>query len=134
MNTLLELPTWQTSVIFLVNEDADSLAEFINKNKKRLLKSEIEELWEGFRDDSIDGQVNTLSKGGYYCMIKSPFAEICWAHEIFHVVNRILTEREVTHDGSAEPWAYLIGYLTEVYLREVIPAVKKEIKERKKKK
>ena len=134
MNTLLELPTWQTTVIFLVNEDADSLAEFINKNKKRLLESEIKELWEGFRDNSIDGQVNDLSKGEYYCMIKSPFAEICWAHEIFHVVNRILTDRGVTHDGSAEPWAYLTGQLTEVYLREVIPMVKKEIKERKKKK
>lgn len=134
MSTLLELPTWQTTVIFLVNEDADSLAEFINKNKKRLLESEIKELWEGFRDDNIDGQVNDFSKGGYYCMIKSPFAETCWAHEIFHVVNRILMDRGVTHDASAEPWAYLTGQLTKVYLREVIPMVKEEIKERKKKK
>ena len=134
MSTLLELPTWQTTVIFLVNEDADSLAEFINKNKKRLLESEIKELWEGFRDDNIDGQVNDFSKGGYYCMIKSPFVETCWAHEIFHVVNRILMDRGVTHDASAELWAYLTGQLTKVYLREVIPMVKEEIKERKKKK
>jgi len=134
MSTLLELPTWQTRVVFLVNEDAESLAEFINNNKKRLLESEIKELWEGFRDDNIDGQVNDFQKGGYYCMIKSPFAETCWSHEIFHVVNRILTDRGVTHDAHAEPWAYLTGQLTRVYLREVIPTVKEEIKERKKKK
>ena len=37
------------------------------------------------------------------------------SHEIFHVCNKILCAAGVNHDADAEPWAYLIGWMTEKY-------------------
>ena len=131
MNVCLELPSWQTRIIFFVDETEESLKKTLQLNKKNVTLAEVEELRDALKDDTIDGQVNSFVKGGYYCMIKSPFEELCYSHEIFHVANRILVDRGVTHDGSAEPWAYLIGQITKVYMREILPEVKKDRKKRK---
>ena len=128
MDFLLPIPVWGTQVVFFIDETEESLKECIKRNSKNLTLKDIEELRDALKDDTIDGQVNSFEKGGYYCLIKSPYDENCWAHEIFHVVNRILTDRGVVHESSAEPWAYLDGFIVKLYLREIRPAYAKEKK------
>jgi len=37
------------------------------------------------------------------------------AHEIYHIVNRILMDRGIQHTYDDEPYAYLVGWLTNMY-------------------
>lgn len=121
----LPVPIWDANIIFLLQISEADLQEFIDKNKERLTKDDIELLWKDFRDENTAGSTMRFDEGTYGILLKDAYKAKDWAHEIAHVTNWILLDRGVIHDSSAEPWCYLTGWLTQRYLDEIQPCVKK---------
>lgn len=116
---VLDIPIYCTSVCFLIGggkEDLDLLKEdnpdkFDHELYYSLLK-DIEDV------DICDGFTVVMRDGSYLVYIREGFEDVprVVIHELFHLANYILYKRGVYHEESAEPWAYLLGWLTEQYV------------------
>lgn len=69
---------------------------------------------------TCDGSTCLLDCGNIFVYIRKgrERKDLVVAHELFHAVNKLLCRVGVNHDADAEPWAYLLGWLTnEYYIR-----------------
>lgn len=109
------IDVYRCTVIFIVGEDERELDLFYYDNVKRMTDEERNEIVSDMRNPRIDGCVLQTDSGSYIVWLSRFDNESVVAHEIYHVANKILCQRGVNHDADGEPWAYLIGHLTEVF-------------------
>ncbi|MBP3279019.1 MAG: hypothetical protein J6M44_08710 [Butyrivibrio sp.] len=113
----IDVPIYQRSISFLVECTLEEFEEFYYLNATRITDEERKQIEEDFKDDQVRGTTWILDSGLYLVFLKDGRSDIDVPHEIFHVCNKILCAAGVNHDADAEPWAYLIGWLTNEYYR-----------------
>lgn len=115
---IINIDVYQTSVCICVGLDIKGLDDIKDDNPNKF----DDEIYKQMKDDisnvdSCDGFASTLKDGSYLMYIRegheSDYRVVI--HELFHITNKILFDRGVYYEESAEAWAYLIGYLAESY-------------------
>jgi hypothetical protein len=114
----ITVPIYNVDVAFLVEVEPQEFERFYYDNVTRITDEE----YKGIKADILDkkgtgGVVWTLDSGLFLVYLRDGRSDIFVPHEIFHVCNRILCRAGVIHDASAEPWAYLIGWMTNEYYK-----------------
>lgn len=84
-------------------------------NKEKLTEEEIKYVFGEIVDKKIGGSTYRFDCGSYMVLIKDPNLITYYLHELYHCVNCILQDRGVEHHGEDEPYAYLIGWMSEQY-------------------
>lgn len=113
----IDIPIYNTSVYILVEVTENEIKDFYANNLDKLTYEEYKMLTDDLDNEKIEGSTMNVDKGGYTLYLRNGKADNFVSHEIFHVCNRILLDRGVQIDNSAEPWAFLIGWFTEEYYR-----------------
>ena len=106
-------------VAFLVEVTPEEFDRFYYDNVTRITDEE----YRGIRKDILDekrvgGATWWLDSEMPLVYIRDGRSDMFVPHEIFHVCNKILCTAGVNHDADAEPWAYLIGWMTNEYYRK----------------
>ena len=84
-----------------------------------LVDEEFRKLFEEL-DGSFGGYTCRLDKGGYLVVIKYEINNpLYYDHELYHLANTILWDREVEHTREDEPYAYLKAWITNQYLHGI---------------
>ena len=115
----LDVPIYNTNVLFIVNPTSEEIQEFLDSttNKEKLTDEELKNLLKELDDVHYGGYTTWLDKGGYIVLLKEDYKiPSIYQHELFHVTNLILFDRGIEHTRIAEPYAYLIGWITEQYI------------------
>lgn len=111
----ITVPIYNCNVYFLVAPTHKELTKwfksveslnFVTKDDKDLLYK-----WHGNPNGSL-GQVMSTDSIYYIACIREKNDYDTTAHEIFHVADKILTDRGVEKGENGESYAYLIGYIT----------------------
>lgn len=127
-----DIPIYRASVLFLVESTVEEAEEVFKKNKEKLPLEFFDKVVEEIEDiNSCDGCV-FHNKGNYYYIVF--IRHVCYenvVHELFHLTNIIMYSRGVTYDEVAEPWAYLLGWLTQRFFDDYLK-IKKELRKAKK--
>ena len=116
----LDVPVYKTNVVFLVETTEDEWRQYYEEDTSYLTENDYLSVLDDINNpDNGDGTTTMTDGGSFIIYIRDRHSHGDIAHEIFHAANWILVNRKVTHDESAEPWAYLIGWFTDV-IYEVI--------------
>lgn len=115
---IINIDVYQTSVCICVGLDIKGLDELKEENPNKF----DDDIYKQMKDDildinSCDGFASTMKDGSYFMYIREGH-DVDYRvviHELFHITNKILFDRGVYYEESAEAWAYLIGYLAESY-------------------
>lgn len=114
----LDVPIYDTNVLFLLETTGEEWAEFCSKkaNKEKLHEEEIKEVSDEVLNDAWGGSVVTLlNNGGYVTIIKDANYPTYYLHELYHTADRILKDRGVEHTEDDEAYAYMVGWLGQQY-------------------
>lgn len=115
---IINVDVYQTSVCICVGLDIKGLDELKEENSNKF----DDEIYKQMKDDicnvnRCDGFASTMKDGSYLMYIRegheTDYRVVM--HELFHITNKILFDRNIYYEESAEAWAYLIGYLAESY-------------------
>ena len=103
-------------MVFLVEVTLEEFDRFYYDNVTRITDEE----YRGIRADilnekGVGGATWWLDSNMFLVYLRDGRSDIFVPHEIFHVCNKILCAAGVNHDADAEPWAYLIGWMTNEY-------------------
>lgn len=112
----INIDLYLTDVAFLVETSLDEFERFYYDNVKNITDEE----YKCFRNDIEDekncaGFASTTDSGKYIVYLRYADTDLFVAHEIYHIVNRILMDRGIQHTYDDEPYAYLDGWLTDMY-------------------
>lgn len=129
----VEIPIYDAEVIFLVECSPEEADDALHDKFRKAPQDAFDALLDDIRDNSnCDGATCHNSRNTYYYMVYiRHVTHRNVSHELFHVVNMILMTRGISHDETAEPWAYLIGWLTERFYEDY-SRIKKELRKTKK--
>lgn len=129
----IKVPIYDAEVIFLVECSPEEAEEALHEKFRKTPKDTLNSVLDDVRDSSdCDGATHYSSSSTYYYIVYvRRVSHRIVTHELFHVVNLILTTRGVVHDETAELWAYLIGWLTERFYEDY-SRIKKELRKTKK--
>ena len=113
----LDIPIYGANVLFLIEPSGEEWAGFCDneKNKVKLTEEEIKLVFNEIASDKWSGTTIRLDKGGYVFLIKGAHNPCYFAHELYHVADRILKDRGVEHTDDDEAYAYMVGWLNEQY-------------------
>lgn len=113
----LDIPIYDTNVLFLLNVTGEEFAEFLDNevNKSKINESETKEIFDDIADDKWDGTLFRLKSGNYVSLIKNADDIRNYSHELFHIADQILKDRGVEYTESNEALAYLVGWLNTRY-------------------
>lgn len=118
MIEVIDVPIYLRTVAFLVEITKEELHRFYYDNAAKITDEEYRQMIEDYENSDVDGTTWRLESGLMLVFLKDGRSDIDVPHEIFHVCNKILCAAGVNHDADAEPWAYLIGWLTNEYYRK----------------
>jgi hypothetical protein len=106
-------------VAFLVEVTPEEFDRFYYDNVTRITDEEYKAIKEDIQNiKGVGGATWWLDSGMPLVYLRDGKSDIFVPHEIFHVCNKILCAAGVNHDADAEPWAYLIGWMTNEYYRK----------------
>ena len=106
-------------VVFIVEVTSEEFDRFYYNNTKMITDEEYKVIRKDILDKKgIGGATYWLDYGQPLVYLSKGNSDIFVPHEIFHVCNKILCAAGVNHDSDAEPWAYLIGWMTNEYYRK----------------
>ena len=114
----LDIPIYNTNVLFLVETTIDEFEEFCKDNRDGFTDEEYENAKQEIESGEYSGYVNNLTYRGYICYIRENKVKY-YDHELCHVATRILKDRGIGVDDNDEPLAYLKAWITEQYLELV---------------
>lgn len=117
---IVEIPIFNTSVCFFIGDDIEILKLLKEDNPHKIDDEIYKQILEDIDVKSkCDGFTAVMLDESYFVYIKDGFElnPRVVIHEIFHVVNFVLTHRDVYHEETAETWAYMMGWLTEEYYK-----------------
>lgn len=105
---------YKADIAILVEPSEKELKKFFENNLKKLTLDEedAKDLREELEDKNNDGFVMSIKDKYLLCIKKK--TDYILSHEIYHLANCILWDRGIPHTREDEPYAYLIGWLTEV--------------------
>ena len=90
-------------------------------------EEEFTALFKELDDERYGGYTTALDKGGYLVLMKEGYKDFTiFIHEIFHVANLILFDREVEYSRTFESLAYLLGWMAQQYADYVLWKPSKE--------
>lgn len=131
----IDVDIYGRRVAFLVEVTPEEFDRFYYDNVTRITDEEYRDIREEILNVKyVRGDTCTLDSGLYLVYLRNGRSDECVSHEIFHVCNCILYDAGVTYDRAAEPWAYLVGWMTDEYYRKYWAWVDKVEKNNKKKK
>lgn len=126
------------SVAFLVEVTPEEFDRFYYDNVTKITDEEYKDIREDILNEKdVGGATWTLDSSLYLVYLRDGRSDKYVSHEILHVCNCILYDAGVTYTREAEPWAYLVGWMTDEYYRKYcawVDKVKKGNKNNKKKK
>ena len=117
MITDIKVDMYGRNVAFLVEATLEEFNRFYYNNATKITDDERRQIEEDFKNEDVQGTTWVLESGLYLVFLKDGRSDVDVPHEIFHVCNKILCAAGVNHDADAEPWAYLIGWMTNEYYR-----------------
>ena len=111
----LDIPIYNTNILFLVETSIEELEDFYKEHKDGFTDEEYEDVKQVIKSDDLCGYVNNLIYRGYICIILDNKV-MYYEHELCHCATRILKDRGIGVDFNDEPFAYLKAWITEQYL------------------
>lgn len=125
------------SVAFLVEVTPEEFDRFYYDNVTKITDEEYKDIREDILNGKdVGGATWTLDSSLYLVYLRDGRSDKYVSHEILHVCNCILYDAGVTYTREAEPWAYLVGWMTDEYNRKywnwVVNKVEKNNKKKKK--
>ena len=131
----IRVDIYNKEVAFLVEITPEEFDRFYYDNVTRITDEEYRDIREDILNwKEVGGNTCTLDSGLYLVYLRNGRSDECVPHEILHVCNCILYDAGVTYDRAAEPWAYLVGWMTDKYYRKYWDWVDKVEEENKKSK
>lgn len=115
----IEVPIYNRDIAFLVEVTPEEFDRFYYDNVTKITDEEYKGIMMDIKDKkSVGGATWHLDSEYMLVYLSKGNSDLFVPHEIFHVCNKILCAAGVNHDEDAEPWAYLIGWLTNEYYRK----------------
>lgn len=113
----LDIPIYNTDVLFIIEPTKEEMDEFLGsaKNKSRLTDEELSTIFKEL-DGEFMGYTSHLDRGGYLLLIKNGKDPLYYAHELFHLANLVLWDRDVELSRTGEAYAYLVAWLINQYM------------------
>ena len=114
----LDIPIYGTNVLFVVSPTKEEMDEFLSvkQNRQKLTEEEFTTLFTELDNTEYGGYTTPLDSGEYLVLIKDNYKDpVIFTHELFHVTNLILFDREIEHTRTDEPYAYLLGWIAGQY-------------------
>ena len=114
----IHVPIYERDILFVVEVTPEEFDRCYYNNVTRITDEEYKGIRKDILNkDKVGGAVWWLDSGMPLVYLKDGRSDMFVPHEIFHVCNKILYAAGINHDADAEPWAYLIGWLTNEYYR-----------------
>lgn len=134
----IRVDIYNKEVAFLVEITPEEFDRFYYDNVERITDEEYRDIRKDILNwKEVGGVTWTLDSGMYLVYLRDGKSDKYVPHEILHVCNCILYDAGVTYDRTAEPWAYLVGWMTDKYYRKYwdwVDKIEEENKNNKKKK
>lgn len=113
----LDIPIYDTNVLFLLDVTGEEFAKFLDNevNKSKINESEIKAIFDDIENPKWDGTLFRLSGGNYVSLIKKADDVRNYSHELFHIADQILKDRGVEYTENNEALAYMVGWLNTQY-------------------
>lgn len=114
----LDVPIYDTNVLFLLETTGEEFSEFLDneKNKQRIGDETIKEIFDDIADERWGGSVWRVdNNSAYICLIKEANKVSYNTHELFHLADSILKDRGVEYTENNEALAYMVGWINEQY-------------------
>ena len=114
----LDVPIYDTNVLFLLETTKEEFSEFLDneKNKQRIGDETIKEIFDDIADERWGGTVWRVdNNSAYICLIKEANKVSYNTHELFHLADSILKDRGVEYTENNEALAYMVGWINEQY-------------------
>lgn len=123
----LDIPIYNTDALFIVEPTKEEMDEFLGseKNKSRLTDEELATIFKEL-DGKFMGYTSHLDKGGYLLLLKNSKDPLYYIHELFHLANLILWDRDVDLSRTGEAYAYFVAWLVDQYVSYVFKYGKEE--------
>lgn len=128
---ILNIPIYNTSVCCFIGGTKEDFELLYKDNKNKFNKEEYDCIIKDLENNSYAGFVSCINDCSYFLCIKEEYIKNynVVIHELFHLTNHILWDRDVDIDKKGEAYAYLIGWLSEQYFNIVDNEKRKEIEE-----
>lgn len=114
----LDVPIYDTNVLFLLETTGEEFSEFLDneENKQRIGDETIKEIFDDIADERWGGSVWRVdNNSAYICLIKEANKVSYNTHELFHLADSILKDRDVEYTENNEALAYMVGWINEQY-------------------
>lgn len=114
----LDVPIYNSNVLFLLETTGEEWAEFLDneKNKERICDETVKEIFDDIANEHWGGTVWKVgNNAAYICLIKDANNVNYYTHELFHLADNILKDRGIEYTENNEALAYMIGWINEQY-------------------
>lgn len=114
----LDVPIYDTNVLFLLETTTEEFTKFLDseKNKQKIGDETIKEIFDDIADEQWGGTVWRVDNNSVYiCLIKEANKVSYSTHELFHLADSILKDRGVEYTENNEALAYMVGWINEQY-------------------
>ena len=113
----IKVPMYERDIAFLVEITPEEFDRFYYDNATKITDEEYRLIRKDVSNEN-GGVTWRLDSELMLVYLSDGRSDVMVPHEIFHVCNKILCAAGVNHDADAEPWAYMIGWLTNEYYRK----------------
>ena len=122
MIEFINIDIYLNCIVVAAGIDVKEFDKLYYDNVTKFTNEEYEEIRRDIaNENSCNGETVLLENGNIFVFIRKGHEreELYVIHELFHAVNKLLCRAGVNHDSDAEPWAYLMGWLTNEYFNRL---------------
>ena len=122
MIEFINIDIYLNCIVVAAGVDVKEFDKLYYDNVTKFTNEEYEEIRRDIaNENSCNGETVLLENGNIFVYIRKGHEreELYVIHELFHAVNKLLCRAGVNHDADAEPWAYLMGWLTNEYFNRL---------------
>lgn len=119
---IINVEIFNTSVAVCIGINKEDLDILKEDNPDKIDDDIYKQLLEDIENaNKCSGFATTVNDGSYLMFIREGFENnfSIVIHELFHITNFILYDRDIYYERTAETFAYLIGWLSEQYFNIV---------------
>lgn len=117
MIALVDVGIYLNCILIASGIDENEFEELYLDNQEKFTPEECKGIIKDISDNKCNGFTCELECGNIFVFIRkgNERRDLVVSHELFHAANKLLCRAGVNFDSDAEPWAYLIGWLTNEY-------------------
>ena len=122
MIEFINIDIYLNCIVVAAGVDVKEFDKLYYDNVTKFTNEEYEEIRRDIaNENSCNGETVLLENGNIFVYIRKGHEreELYVIHELFHAVNKLLCRAGVNHDADAEPWAYLMGWLSNEYFNRL---------------